>query len=99
MAQQRAQLLKAAGFGVSAALLLGGMFVLFSGLRASFGGTDCEGLSTTECAFAHETAVTVGRLQILFGGAMIALGIALYVIWRTMKPTSAPTDSEKETPP
>ena len=97
MAQQRGQLLKAAGFGVSAALLLGGIFVLFSGLRASFGGTDCEGLSTTECAFAHETAVAVGRLQILFGGAMIALAIALYVIWRTTK--TAPTNTEKETSP
>src|SRR4051794_12831130 len=80
---QSGGLLRAAGAGVTVALLLGGGFVLYEGLLGSFGTPDCSNLSPTECSFAHEAAQSIGRLQLIFGGAMVALAIAVFVVWRT----------------
>ncbi|MFL5321590.1 MAG: hypothetical protein ACJ790_18145 [Myxococcaceae bacterium] len=68
------------------AFLLGGAFVFYSGLLGMYGEPDCSNLSPTECSFAHESAANVGRLQLIFGAGMIALAIAVYVLWRTRSP-------------
>ena len=81
-----ATLLRAASLGLVAGLLLGGLALLALGVRGVFLPRDCAGLSLPECQFEQETARDLGRVQTLSGGALIALGSALFALTRPRAP-------------
>lgn len=80
-------------FGLLGGLFIGGAALLGWGALQVFGGPDCTQLSPEECALQREIAVTLGRRQVLFGGALALLGIALFLMIRARG-----TDHEVETP-
>ena len=81
-----AALLRAASLGLVAGLLLGGLALLALGVRGVFFPGDCAGLSDPECQFEQETGRDLGRRQTLAGGALIALGSALFALTRPRDP-------------
>jgi hypothetical protein len=89
-APRGAALLRAAAAGLMAALLLGGLGLLFVGARGVFFPADCTGLVPAECQFVRETGRDLGRVQTLCGGALVALGAALFALTRPRPP--APPD-------
>jgi hypothetical protein len=78
----RPSLGRAAFLGLSAGLVIGGLYLLFLGLRGLFSKPDCARLSELECDFALEAATHVGRVQTLCGGALVALALSLFVLVR-----------------
>ncbi|NOK37250.1 hypothetical protein HMI49_29055 [Corallococcus exercitus] len=87
-----ASVLRAAAFGGIAGLMLGGLGLLGLGVKAVFVPADCTHLSPQECQLLHETDRDLGRVQTLSGGALVALGAALFALTRPRPPT-APDDS------
>jgi hypothetical protein len=77
--------------GLCGGLLLGGVGMLVSGLRARFSGLDCAGLSGPECELLRQTSLEVSRFQTLAGGALIALAAALVVLVRPRSPPPGDT--------
>jgi hypothetical protein len=63
-------------------LLLGGGLLLFHGLRRLLVPPDCAGLRKLECDLLAQTALEIGRLQLLCGGALVALSLAVFVLLR-----------------
>jgi hypothetical protein len=70
------------GLGLCAGLLLGGGVLLFLGLRGLLVPPDCAGLLTLECDLLTQTALEIGRVQLLCGGALVALSLAVLVLLR-----------------
>ena len=62
-----------------AGLFLSGLVLMFLGGRAIFIGPDCSALSPAECALERDILLTVGRRQVLFGGALALLVLALFI--------------------
>ncbi|MGE6760937.1 hypothetical protein ACQKGO_23155 [Corallococcus interemptor] len=87
-----ASVLRAAAFGGIAGLMLGGLGLLGLGVRALFAPEDCAKLSPQECQLLQETDRDLGRVQTLSGGALIALGAALFALTRP-RPTEDGHDS------
>jgi hypothetical protein len=90
----RSSLGRAAFFGLSAGLVIGGLGLLVLGLRGLFGRPDCTGLSKIECDFVLEAAAHVGRVQTICGGALVALALSLFVLARpylSPRPSNPPT--------
>jgi hypothetical protein len=85
-----ASVLRAAALGLTAALLLGGLGLLALGARAVFFPQDCGGESPQECQFTQETARELGRVQTLCGGALVALGAALFALTRPRPESQEP---------
>lgn len=81
-----ASVLRAALFGLLTALLLGGLALLALGAKAVFVPADCAGLSPQECQLDRETDRDLGRVQTLSGGALVALGAALFALTRPRPP-------------
>lgn len=79
----RSRLLRAAGLGLSGGLLIGGVTLLFLGLRRLLAPPDCGRLPKLECELLTETALEVGRVQGLCGGALVSLGLAVLVLLRS----------------
>jgi hypothetical protein len=77
-------LLRAAGLGLCGGLFLGGGLLLFLGLRGWLLPPDCEGMLKPECDLATETALHVSRVQLLCGGALVALALAVAVLLRPL---------------
>ena len=75
-------------YGLMAGLLIGGLALLGTGAWNLMIGPDCTGRSPHECALARETAVDLGRYQVLFGGALALLGLSLAVVMR-VRPLSS----------
>ncbi|WP_375743347.1 hypothetical protein NR800_34600 [Corallococcus interemptor] len=81
-----ASVLRAAALGGVAGLMLGGVGLLGLGVRAFFVPADCAHLSPQECQLLHETDRDLGRVQTLSGGALVALGAALFALTRPRPP-------------
>ncbi|MCY1044028.1 hypothetical protein OV208_22115 [Corallococcus sp. bb12-1] len=81
-------LLRAASLGLVAGLLLGGLLLLARGAKGVFFPADCTGLTDPECQFTRETDRDLGRVQTLSGGALVALGAALFALTRPRPPAS-----------
>ncbi|MFP2899658.1 hypothetical protein [Corallococcus sp. 4LFB] len=81
-----ASVLRAAALGGVAGLLLGGLGLLGLGVKAVFVPADCTGLSAQECQLTRETDRDLGRVQTLSGGALVALGAALFALTRPRPP-------------
>lgn len=78
----RSRPLRAAGLGLCGGLLLGGGLLLVLGLRRLFSPPDCMGLGKPECDLLVQMALEVGRVQLLCGGALVALSLAVFVLLR-----------------
>jgi hypothetical protein len=78
----RSRPLAAAGLGLCAGLLLGGLMLLFFGLRGLLVLPDCSHVRKAECDLLTEAAQQVGRTQLLCGGALVALSLAVAVLLR-----------------
>ena len=88
------RLLRAAGVGLCGGMLLGGALLLYLGLKSWFSPPDCTGLLSVECDFLAASAREMGRRQILFGGALLALALASLVLLRPhLRPDGKPQDS------
>lgn len=79
----RSRPLRAAGLGLCGGLLIGGVLLLFLGLRRLLAPPDCARLPKLECELLTETALEVGRVQLLCGGALVALALAVLVLLRS----------------
>jgi hypothetical protein len=73
---------RAAFFGLASGMLIGGVWLLFLGLRGVFVPPNCAQLSKNECDMLLEAASHIGRVQTLCGGALVALAPSLYVLLR-----------------
>lgn len=78
----RSRPFRAAGLGLCAGLLLGGGLLLFLGLRGLLVPPDCAELRKLECDLLTQTALEIGRVQLLCGGALVALSLAVLVLLR-----------------
>jgi hypothetical protein len=76
------RMFRAALFGLCAGMLVGGFFLLISGLRARNLAPDCQGYTEQECALVREAASEVGRVQTVSGGCLVALAAALGLVLR-----------------
>lgn len=77
---------RAAALGLAGGLLLGGLGLFAAGLRGLFGTLECTGLSGPECELLQQATHELGRFQSLAGGALVALGSALFVLVRRRPP-------------
>lgn len=78
----RSSLGRAAFFGLAVGMVVGGLWLLFLGLRGLYLPFDCLGLTKNECDLRTEAMGHIGRVQTLCGGALIALALSLYVLLR-----------------
>ncbi|MFB1482812.1 hypothetical protein [Corallococcus sp. RDP092CA] len=85
-----ASVLRAAALGLVAGLLLGGLGLLVLGVKPLLAPSDCAGLSGQECQLIREAERDLGRIQTLCGGALVALGAALFALTRPRPPGDAP---------
>jgi hypothetical protein len=74
--------LRAGLWGLCAGMVLGGLYLLVAGVRSRLAPPDCTGYSDLECTLLLGAAMEVSRVQILAGGALVALGMALGVLLR-----------------
>ncbi|WP_223642758.1 hypothetical protein [Corallococcus sp. EGB] len=88
-----ASILRAAALGLMAGLLLGGLALLGLGVKPLFAPADCTGLSGQECQLIREAERDLGRVQTLCGGALVALGAALFALTRPRPPGDTPPSS------
>lgn len=89
----RSRPLAAAGLGLCGGLLLGGAMLLFLGLKGRLVPPDCSHLGKAECDMIVEAALQVSRVQLLCGGALVALALAVVVLLRPVlhpEPPDAP---------
>jgi hypothetical protein len=73
----RARLLRAAAIGLAAGFFLGGLYLLAVGGRSIAFGVDCAGATPEQCALERELAVQFARRQVLTGGALALLAVAI----------------------
>lgn len=73
---------RAAFFGLASGMVIGGVWLLFLGLRGLFIPPNCAQLSKNECDVLLEAASHIGRVQTLCGGALVALALSLFVLLR-----------------
>jgi hypothetical protein len=76
------RMFRAGLLGLCAGMLLGGFFLLLSGIRAGHMDPDCQGYTEQECALVREAASEVGRVQTISGGCLVALSAALGLVLR-----------------
>ncbi|XXF79455.1 hypothetical protein P2318_06800 [Myxococcaceae bacterium GXIMD 01537] len=76
------RLLRSAGLGLCGGLFIGGLMLLFLGSRGLLAPPDCSRLSKLECELALKTALEVGRVQLVCGGALVALALSVLVLLR-----------------
>lgn len=86
----RSRPLRAAGLGLCAGLFLGGALLFFLGLRGLFVPPDCGELHELECDLLTQTALEIGRVQLLCGGALVALSLAVLILMRPALRAEAP---------
>lgn len=78
-------LVRAAGIGLAAASLLGGLWVLSLGVQSALVQVDCTTLSDAECGLASELRRDELRLYLPEGGALVMLAVALFLGLRKME--------------
>jgi hypothetical protein len=76
-------LARAALLGLCGGILLGGLFLLGVGLKTHLSPADCTGLSEMECSFLRDADQEMGRLQVIMGSGLLALGAAVVVLLRS----------------
>ncbi|WP_163868248.1 hypothetical protein [Myxococcus eversor] len=83
---------RAAALGLAGGMFLGGLGLLAAGLKGTFGTLDCTQLSGPECELLQQASHEMGRFQTRFGGALVALAAALFVLVRRrmLPPPEAP---------
>lgn len=74
---------RAALLGLCGGLLLGGLLLLGMGLKTRMTPTDCTDLSELDCGSNREADQDLGRMQLLSGAALLALGAAVVVLVRS----------------
>jgi hypothetical protein len=67
----------AAMIGLAAGLFLGGAYLLFEGGTMILGGFACGGQSEQQCSLDREIARHLARQQVLAGGALALLALAI----------------------
>ncbi|HYO72143.1 MAG TPA: hypothetical protein VEU33_39330 [Archangium sp.] len=82
------RLTRAALLGLCGGILLGGLFLLGVGLKTRLSPADCTGLSEMECSFKRDAEQEMGRLQVIMGSGLLALGAAVVVLLRPPRPSS-----------
>jgi hypothetical protein len=87
---------RAAFLGLASGMLLGGVWLLFLGVRGLFMPPSCAQLSKNECEVLLETASHIGRVQTLCGGALVALAPCLYIL---LRPYLSPKPSQPKPAP
>ncbi len=75
------KLVRAAAIGLASGLFLGGLYLLVLGGRAVLVGVDCSGQTSQQCSLEQELATHFARRQVLTGGALalLALAIAMWI--------------------
>jgi len=73
----RMRLLRAAAIGLAAGLFVGGLYLLAIGGKTIAFGVDCAGASLAQCALERELAMPFARRQVLAGGALALLAVAI----------------------
>jgi hypothetical protein len=91
----RPSLGRAAFFGLATGMVVGGMMLLFLGLRGLYAPPDCLRLTKNECDMITQAASHIGRVQTLCGGALIALALSLAVL---LRPYLSPRPAEPKQP-
>jgi hypothetical protein len=86
---------RAAFLGLASGMLIGGVWLLFLGVRSLFWPSSCGQLSKNECDMLLEAATHIGRVQTLCGGALVALAPSLYVL---LRPYLSPKPSQPKPP-
>ncbi|AKJ01158.1 hypothetical protein ATI61_114132 [Archangium gephyra] len=76
-------LTRAALLGLCGGILLGGLFLLGVGLKTHLSPADCTGMSEMECGFRRDADQEMGRLQLIMGSGLLALGAAVVVLLRS----------------
>jgi hypothetical protein len=82
-------LTRAALLGLCGGILLGGLFLLGVGLKTRLSPADCTGLSEMECGFQRDADQEMGRLQLIMGSGLLALGAAVVVLLRSRARTAS----------
>jgi hypothetical protein len=78
-------LVRAAGLGLAAAFLFGGLWTLSLGVMSGLSQVDCATLSETECALASELRRDELRLYLPEGGALVMLSVAVFLGLRKLE--------------
>ncbi|MGA9523890.1 MAG: hypothetical protein WBV82_20685 [Myxococcaceae bacterium] len=68
--------------GLIAALFVSGLALMFVGARSIVTGPDCSGITPTECSFERDILMAFARRQVLVGGALSLLGLALWMLFK-----------------
>jgi hypothetical protein len=76
-------LTRAALLGLCGGILLGGLFLLGVGIKTSLSPADCTDLSEVECSFRRDADQEMGRMQVIVGCGLLALGAAVVVLLRS----------------
>jgi hypothetical protein len=82
MAQKARPILRGLAAGLVAGFFLGGLVLLFVGMRSLVGGPDCGGLTPAECGLEREIVLGLARRQILAGVALALLALASFTYVR-----------------
>ncbi len=91
----RRGLARAAALGLCGGMLLGGVMLLVLGLRGLFVPADCSTVPLMECDLLRETSREVGRVQTMCGGALVGLGLSVFVL---VRPYLWPRPEERQAP-
>lgn len=68
--------------GAIAALILGGLALTAAGTYTVTTAADCHGLTPEECLLKQDVNGAFARRQLLFGAALSAFGVAIWMLTR-----------------
>lgn len=83
-APRNSRLIRAITLGLTAGLIIGGLLLLWTGLRVRTDGIDCGGLPPAECDLELQVAVQFSRTQIGLGIGLSLLGIG-GLLWQSIE--------------
>jgi len=84
-------LLRSALIGLSAGVMLSGLFLFVLAVRTRFTGFDCTGLSVEECLLEQRLATDWARTQLMTGTALTLLGLGGLLWQRSAVRREGPT--------
>lgn len=83
-AHRRGNLVRAITVGLAVGLVIGGLWLLWTGLRVRSDGIECGTLTTAECDLELEIAMQFSRTQIGLGLGLSLLGIG-GLLWQSIE--------------